>query len=100
MAKPKRSQVKYSDGIVRVANHKKWIEWINMESGGLEYTCRIHNKEVPNHEEQMMMCIINTMDYNRLAHEHENNRKEIRKAAKALVNLGRGGEERNNRGIT
>jgi hypothetical protein len=31
---PKRSCVKYSDGIERVENHKKWIEWINLESGG------------------------------------------------------------------
>jgi hypothetical protein len=87
-----------------VENHKKWIEWINLESGGLEYKGRIYKKEVLNHEVQLMMRIINTMDYNQLAHEPEirdaNNRKERREAAKVLVDMSRGGEERNNGGIT
>jgi hypothetical protein len=82
-----------------VENHKKWIEWINLECGGLEYKGRIYKKEVLNHEVQLMTCIINTMDYNRLAHEHEirdaNDRKERREAAKVLVDMSRGGEERN-----
>jgi hypothetical protein len=72
-----------------VENHKKWIEWINLESGGLTYKRRIHKKEVPNHGEQLMTHIIGTMDYNQLAHE----RREV---AKAFVDMGRGGEERNN----
>ncbi len=54
VAEPKRSQVEYSDGIKRVANHKKWIEWTNLESRELEYKSRIFNKEVPKHELQLM----------------------------------------------
>jgi hypothetical protein len=82
-AEPKRSRVKYSDGIERVENHKKLIEWINLESGGLTYKGRIYKKEVPNHGEQLMTCIIGMMDYNRLA-------RERREVAKALVDMGRG----------
>ncbi len=70
VTEPKRSRVKYSDRIERVENHKKWIEWINLEIGGLEYKGRIYKKEVLNHEVQLMTRIINTMDYNQLAHEH------------------------------
>jgi hypothetical protein len=90
---PKRSRVKYSDEIERVENHKKWIEWINLVSGGLTYKGRIYKKEVPNHGEQLMTRIIGTMDYNRLA-------RERREVAKAVVDMGRGGEERNDGGIT
>jgi hypothetical protein len=50
-----------------VKNHKKWIEWTNLESGGLEYKGRIYKKEVLNHEVRLMTCIINMMDYNQLA---------------------------------
>ncbi len=64
VAEPKRSQVKYSDGIKRVENHKKWIEWINLESGDLPYKGRIYKKDIPDEEEKLMTCIINTMDYN------------------------------------
>jgi hypothetical protein len=87
-----------------VENHKKWIEWINLESGALPYKGRIYKKDIPDDETKLMMRIINTMDYNRLAHEHEirdiNNRKERREAVKALVDMGRGGKERNDGGIT
>jgi hypothetical protein len=31
-AGPKRSQVKYSDGIGRVENNYKWKEWMNLEN--------------------------------------------------------------------
>ncbi len=104
MAEPKRSQVEYSDGIKRVANNKKWIEWTSMESGDLEYKGRIFNKEVPKHWLQLMMRIINTMKYNQSAHEREienaKNRKKRREVAKAMVEMGRGGRERNDGGIT
>ncbi len=73
-------------------NHKKWIKRINLESGGLTYKGRIYKKEVLNHGEQLMTRIIGTMDYNQLA-------RERREVAKALVDMGRGGEERNDRGI-
>ncbi len=104
VADPKRSQVEYSDGIKRVANHKKWIEWTNMESGELEYKGRIFNKEVPKHELQLMRHIINTIDYNQLAHEREiedaKNRKKRREVAKAMVEMGRGGGETSVQGTT
>ncbi len=100
VADPKRSQVEYSDGIKRVANPPKWIEWTNMESGKLEYKGRIFNKEVSKHELQLMRRIINTIDYNQSAHEGEIEdaiiRKKRREVAKAMVEMGRGGGERNN----
>ena len=104
VAEPKRSQVEYSDGIKRVANNKKWIEWTNnMESGELQYKGRTFNKKVPKHGLQLMTCIINTMNYNQLAHEREiedaKNRKKRREVAKAMVEMGRGGGERNDGGI-
>ena len=50
-----------------------------------------------------MTHIVNTMNYNRLPHECEkrdnNNNKEIKKAANALVDIGRGGRRENNRRI-
>jgi hypothetical protein len=94
VAEPKRYRVEYSDGIKRVENHKKWKEWINLECGALPYKGRINKKDIPDDETKLMMSIINTMDYNQLAHEHEirdmNNRKERREVAKALVDMGRG----------
>ena len=56
---PKRSQVKYSDGIGRVENHKKLKEWINLKiTGSTSYKGRTFKKEVPIHGEQLMNCII------------------------------------------
>jgi hypothetical protein len=64
------------------------------------YRGRVFKKDIPEHEEQLMMLIVNTMNYNRLPHEHEK-RDEInrREVAEAMVDMGRGGEERNDGGI-
>ncbi len=62
-----------------------------MESGELQYKGRAFNKKVSKHGLQLMMRIINTMNYNQSAHEREiedaKNRKKRREVAKAMVEM-------------
>jgi hypothetical protein len=89
-AGPKRSRVKYSDGIGRVENHNKWKEWINLENtGSTSYKGRTFKREVPIHGEQLMNLIINLMDHNQSYYQKKCNRKA---AAKAMIDMVRGGE--------
>jgi hypothetical protein len=95
---PKRSQVKYSDGIGRVENHKKLKEWINLKiTGSTSYKGRTFKKEVPIHGEQLMNRINKLMDYNQLYNQSARDKKT---AANAMIDMVRGGKETNDGGIT
>jgi hypothetical protein len=89
-AGPKRSQVKYTDGIGRVVNYNKWKEWKNLEiTGSTSYKGRTFKIEVPIHGEQLMNRIIKFMDYNQSYNQLACDKKA---AANAMIDMVRGGE--------
>ena len=95
---PKRSRVKYEDGIEKVKNNKKWKEWIHLEiTGSTRYKGRTFKKNVPDNGVKLMNRIIKSTEYNqRYSREH----KELMKNAALLVNIrGKGGNENNIKGI-
>jgi hypothetical protein len=90
---PKRSRVKYEDGIEKVKNNKKWKEWIHLENtGSTRYKGRIFKKYVPDNGEKLMNRIIKSKEYNQ---SYSRGKKEVAAAAKAMVNIRKeGGEDK------
>jgi hypothetical protein len=94
---PKRSRVKYEDGIEKVKNNKKWKEWIHLENtGSTTYKGRTFKKNVPDNAEKLMNCIIKSTEYNQ---SYSRGKKEVAAAAKAMVDICKGGGETNDGGI-
>ena len=86
---PKRSRVKYEDGIEKVKNYKRWKEWIHLENtGSTTYKGRTFKKNVPDNAEKLMNRIIKSTEYNQ---SYSRGKKEVAAAAEAMVDIRKGG---------